>query len=385
MVQPVVPPETARSVTLMKPTIAAVAALTILLAMAFIATADEGTDYSFWSGSHVDTVMDSQYVRDRIRDPQGIHVTDTRIYILAYEDTQRPRAIRAFDRATQMELGDESFALAKENRCPADITSNGTTIWVLDSSCAQLNAHLYPERKFNSGKVYAYNIATMTQDTSKEFRITPFARPSRSEWVPGDLSFGKSICTDGITIWVRTTIEPEPPASVFHTASPPGEVPAAFDAATLARDTTRDIAVNGSGYAFVKGSGYILVEGSGYVFGGAIETDGETIWVAKSGGQWYVNLEAYSIATSARDVSRDFDGFPDFSEGGAGLFGPLSVTSMSLSCNTLYALNHSREEVYTIGHNPPNCEEYNKEVEVPTQRSMDTVRILSLGYWYDYP
>ncbi len=369
----------------MKPTIAAIAVLTILLAMAFNATADEGTNYSFWSGSHVDTVMDSQYVRDRIRDPQGIHVTDTRIYILAYEDTQRPRAIRAFDRATQMELGDESFPLARENRYPVDIASDGITIWVVDSSYIRLSSTINPERRFNTGKVYAYNIATKERDISREFRVTPASRPQWDEQIPGDFTRPFSICTDGTTIWVRTGVEPEPPATVFHTANPSWEVLAAFDAATLARDTARDIAVNYGKYVLTKGSGYIFDEGSGYIFGGAIETDGETIWVAKGAGQWYENLEAYSIATGARDMARDFDGFPDFSKGGAGLFGPLHIASMSLSCNTLYALNPSREEVYVIGHNPPNCEENSKEDEVPTQRSMDTVRILSHGYWDDYP
>ncbi len=369
----------------MKPTIAAVAVLTILLAMAFIAIADEGTDYSFWSGSHVDTIMNSQYVRDRIHDPQGIYVSDDRIYLLSYGVSGIPRAIRVFDRTTQMELGDESFALARENRYPVDIASDGVTMWVLDSSYIQLSSTIHPERRFNTGKAYAYNIATKMRDTGKEFRVTPASRPQFDEQIAGDLSSPLSICTDGTTIWVRTSAVPEPPATVFHTASQPEEMLAAFNAVTLARDTTRDIAVNGSGYAFVKGSGYILVEGSGYVFEGAIETDGQTIWVAKSGGQWYVNLEAYSIATGARDESRDFDGFPDFGQGGAGLFGPLHIASMSLSCNTLYALNPNREEGYVIGHNPPNCEENSKEDEAPTQRSMDPVRILSHGYWDDYP
>ena len=111
----------------MKLIIAAVTALIILSAMAFIAVADEGMDHQFWSGSHVDTIMDSQYVRDRVRNPEGIHVTDTRIYILDVWDSgrilSRKGAIRSFDRETQMEIGGESFFLAEENRFPVDITS----------------------------------------------------------------------------------------------------------------------------------------------------------------------------------------------------------------------------------------------------------------------
>ncbi|MCY4581071.1 MAG: hypothetical protein OXD31_18760 [Chloroflexi bacterium] len=353
----------------MKFTVAVVAALTILLAMAFASTANEGASQPFWSGAHIDTIMDSQYVRDRIRNPQGIHVTDGRIYILDVWDSgrilSRKGAIRVFDRETQMEMGDESFFLAKENRFPVDIASDGVTMWVLDNSYIQLSSTIYSERRFNTGKVYAYNIATKTQDESREFRVSPASRPQYDEQIAGDLMGGISIATDGTTIWVRTSKKREPPKTVFHTAKPSGEILAAFNAATLTRDTIKDIAIE---------------FGDGYVFQGSIETDGETIWVAKGKGQWYENLEAYSIATGARDMSKDFDGFPDFSEGGAGLWGPLSVSSMSLFCNTLYALNHSREEVYVIGHNtPPNCN------TKPTQPSLDTSWILRHGYEDDYP
>ena len=367
----------------MKYITATVVTLIALLMMAFIVIADGGEDYSFWSGSHIDTIMDSQYVRDRVRNPHGIHVTDTRIYILDVWDSGRipfrKGAIRAFDRETQLEMGDESFWLAKGNRFPVDIASDGTTIWVVDNSYIKLSSTIYPELELDTDKVYAYNIATKERDVSKEPSVVFASRSQPDGNIAGDLSSPLSICTDGTTIWVRTSIEPEPPSSVFHTASPLKEVLAAFNAETLTRDTTRDITVNYGGYAFVKGSGYVFVEG-GYVFGGAIVTDGETVWVAKGSGQWYVNLEAYSIATGMRDGLKDFDGFPDFRVGGAGLFGPLSVTSMSLHCNTLYALNHSREEVYVIGHNnPSNCD------TMPTRPSLDTSWILRHGYEYDYP
>ena len=347
----------------MKFTIAAVAALTILLAVAFITTANEGTDYPFWSGSHVDTVMDSQYVRDRVRNPQGIHVTETRIYILDVWDSgrilSRKGAIRAFDRDTQMEIGGESFFLAEENRFPVDITSDGTTMWIVDSSYIDLSSTIYPEIRFNTGKVYAYNIATKMRDTSKEFRITPASRPQGDEYVPGDFTSPSSICTDGVTIWVRTSIVPEPPLTLFHTAEPARQVLVAFSVGTLEGDACRDVTIE-------KG-------------GGAIETDGETVWVTNGTTQWDTYLEAYSIATNTRDTSKDFGGFPDFSTDGAGLFGSLSITGMSLNGNALYALSRFREEVYVIGHNPQTA------TAVPTQRSMDTSWILHQGYEDDYP
>ena len=142
------------------------------------------------------------------------------------------------------------------NDLPTGITSDGATMWVAD---------------YTDNKIYAYNLATMNRDSSKDFEAA-------------DLAFDNplGIWTNGTTMWVARNSGTN--SAVY-----------AYTIATKNRDISKDFT-----------TATLNVDGNNNPE--AIYSDGTTMWVADTDDS---KIYAYDLATNARDSSKDFDSLPD--------------------------------------------------------------------------
>lgn len=314
---------------------AAAIALSVIAVFAssflFVATADDGFEQ----------ILDEQVVYNLLEMPSGIHVDGDIVHIVSDGVPGAPKGIRQFSIANNAPISLVGIPLHPDNDYPAGLYSDGETMWVPDNAYGRRN----DER---TNWVYAYSHDTQMRDTSKEFGA--------------DNILG--ICGSGETIWLVTSkvLPPSPPTHLFNRTVYQME---AFDHATFNKDKLRDIT---------------LPEGDD-----ACVVSGNTAWVGgeKEGNQWYHKMHAYNTSTKKRTVEKDFDEFPDFSEGGLGLYGSLSISGYSIQGCILYAISQHREQVYALRF--PHCTDEGKEETMPTQRSLDTGWMLRSGYEDDYP
>ena len=134
---------------------------------------------------------------------------------------------------------------AADNTAPAGIWSNGTTMWVMDSS---------------DKKIYAYTLATNARNTAQDFDTLDAAG--------NDSPTG--IWSDGTTMWVMDSSD---------------EKIYAYNLATKARDASKDLDAHDDA-------------------GTDIFSDGTTMWVSNDTND---RIYAYTIATDTRDTSKEFD------------------------------------------------------------------------------
>ncbi len=139
--------------------------------------------------------------------------------------------------------------LAAGNVRPAGIWSDGTTMWVTESS---------------NKKIYAYNLSTKAWDSDKDFNTLDAAGNVRPA----------GIWSDGTTMWVADSSD---------------ETIYAYNLSTKARDSAKDFNT-------------LLAAGNGFPEG--IWSDGTTMWVADSSDE---KLYAYNLSTKAWDPDKDFN------------------------------------------------------------------------------
>ena len=137
---------------------------------------------------------------------------------------------------------------AAGNIYPRGIWSDGTTMWVSDSS----------------GKLYAYALATRARDADKDFDTLAAA---------GNTS-PRGIGSDGTTMWVTDWFDKK----IY-----------AYALATGARDADKD---------------FDTLEEAGNTSPYGLWSDGTTMWVSDSIAN---KLYAYALATGTRDADKDFD------------------------------------------------------------------------------
>ncbi len=149
---------------------------------------------------------------------------------------------------------------------PTGLWSNGTTMWVAD------DADRWVDGLENNDRIYAYGLATMARDSSKDFNRLNAAENDDPE----------GIWSDGTTMWV---------------ADQSDEKLYAYDMTTRERVEARDFdTLDAAGNDEPKG----------------IWSDGTTMWVADDAqGLWFTEdndkIYAYVLATRVRDPSKDFN------------------------------------------------------------------------------
>ena len=141
-----------------------------------------------------------------------------------------------------------SLELAAENRNPAGIWSDGTTMWVTDDI---------------DRKLYGYSMATMARDAGKDFTSLDARNVLAS-----------SIWSDGTTMWVA-----ERSVAKLY----------AYRMSDGGRDAAKD-------FDTLRAAGNSSPRG--------IWSDGTTMWVSDSSDE---KLYAYNMSTTARDTAKDFD------------------------------------------------------------------------------
>ncbi|MDE0471711.1 MAG: cadherin repeat domain-containing protein, partial [Ekhidna sp.] len=169
----------------------------------------------------------------------------------------------------------KEFDLHKDNSSPWGLWSDGTTMWVVD---------------YSDDKLYAYTLATGARDTSKEFDLH------------GDNSYPGGLWSDGTTMWVANE-EPSNDYSRRHKLY-------AYTLATGVSDGSKDLSVNIADTNYPSG---IYLDDTEIL---DLWSDGTTMWVLGitiTGVVGYPpdiynrKLYAYTLATGARDTSKEFD------------------------------------------------------------------------------
>ena len=175
--------------------------------------------------------------------PRGIWSDGTTMWISNYVDHK----LYAYNLATKAQDSTKDFNLNAGNTEAFGIWSDGTIMWVVDASLL---------------KTFAYNFTTKAYDSSNNFDLTGFVSGSNSPY---------GISSNGTTIWVSDFI---------------GRKIYAYTLATKVRDSSNDF--NTLIYDDDNPSG--------------IWTDGTTMWVANL----HPGVFAYNLATKQRDTSKDF-------------------------------------------------------------------------------
>ena len=137
--------------------------------------------------------------------------------------------------------------VAAGNGAPRGIWSNGTTMWVVDSS---------------DDKLYAYNMATKARDSSKDFNTLSAAGNNNP--------YG--LWSNGTTMWVIDISDKK----IY-----------AYAMSTKARDSSKD---------------FTALQSAGNTSPRGIWSNGTTMWVA----DWNKKIYAYSMSSKARDTSKEF-------------------------------------------------------------------------------
>ena len=145
----------------------------------------------------------------------------------------------------------EDFTLHADNDNPYGIWSNSTTMWVSDLS---------------DDHIYAYRMSDRARDTTEEFDL------------PADNGNPRGIWSDGTTMWVSDVSDDH----IY-----------AYRMSDQSRDTSKEFALADSNDG---------AQDNGSPRG--IWSDGTTMWVADIGDD---KLYAYTLATGARDTSKEFD------------------------------------------------------------------------------
>ena len=181
--------------------------------------------------------------------PKGLWSDGTTMWVLDDID-DKPYA---YTLATGARDKSKEFSLNSQNSSPRDLWSDGTTMWVLDRA---------------DDKLYAYTLATGARDSSKEFDLDSQNGNPSGLW------------SDGTTMWVLDNSDDK----LY-----------AYTLATGARDKSKEFSLN-SQNSSPKG----------------LWSDGTTMWVLddpydplKYGADG--RLYAYTLATGARDKSKEFD------------------------------------------------------------------------------
>ena len=87
----------------------------------------------------------------------ALAVTEDRVYIVEVGDNQ---SIKVYNRTTGAAVTSEDIALHADNDHARGMTTDGTTLWVLDSGYSD-----------GDNKVYAYTISSKTHDSGKDFDL----------------------------------------------------------------------------------------------------------------------------------------------------------------------------------------------------------------------
>ena len=149
-----------------------------------------------------------------------------------------------------------SCAVRQQNIAVHGVTTDGTTIWVVDQT---------------NDTLWAFNKTTRARDSAKDFSTTLLRSAASNVHING-------VTTDGTTIWV---------------ADETNDTLWAFNKTTRARDSAKDF------------SATILRSAESRISPTGVTTDGTTIWVA----DWYNGvLWAFNKTTHARDSAKDFSG-----------------------------------------------------------------------------
>ena len=188
--------------------------------------------------------------------PWGIWSDGTTMWI-AHDDRGRDaNKLYAYNLATKVRDPDKDFDTlhAAGNHSPRGIWSDGTTMWVADSS---------------NDKLYAYSMATREHDHPKDFNTLDVQGNTRPS----------GLWSDGSTMWV-TNHEFGPGSTVY-----------AYNLATKYRDPVKEFSAS-----------TLYLEWNGSPTG--LWSDGTTMWVADS---YDLKLYAYNLTSKDRDPPEDFD------------------------------------------------------------------------------
>ena len=142
---------------------------------------------------------------------------------------------------------------AAGNGSPAGIWSDGTTMWVADSS---------------DDKIYAYNLSTKARDSAKDFITLEDAGNDSPE----------GIWSDETTMWVADSSDDK----IY-----------AYNLSAKARDSAKD---------------FNTLDAAGNEGPAGIWSDGTTMWVADYSDE---KIYAYNLSTKARDSAKDFNTLED--------------------------------------------------------------------------
>ena len=174
---------------------------------------------------------------------RSITSNDTTMWVLDGSD-DTIYAYRKSD-GTRNSSKDFDTLTAAGNEEPTGITTNGATMWVAD---------------FTDDKLYAYNMTTKARDTSEEFNTVSGNQHPTGIW------------TDGITMWVADSVD----INLY-----------AYNLTTKTRDTNKE---------------FDTLPGNTNPYG--IWSDGATMWVA----DWSeAKILAYDMTTKARDTTKEFN------------------------------------------------------------------------------
>ncbi len=141
--------------------------------------------------------------------------------------------------------------IAADNRAPAGIWSNGTTMWVADS---------------DDKKVYAYKMSDMRRDSGKDFNT--LATPG------GKVAGPTGIWSDTETMWVADASHDK----IF-----------AYKMSDKSRDTGKD---------------FETLDAASNNSPGGIWSDGQTMWVLDTGDK---KIYAYKMSDQSRNPDKDFN------------------------------------------------------------------------------
>ena len=226
--------------------------------------------------------------------PAGIWSDGTTMWVADSSDDK----IYAYNLSTKARMSSKDFDTldAADNESPTGIWSDGTTMWVADSS---------------DDKIYAYNMSDKARVSSKDFDTLDDAGQRRPE----------GIWSDGTTMWVADSSDDK----IY-----------AYNLSTKARDSSKDFdTLDAAGNESPKG----------------IWSDGTTMWVADYSDD---KIYAYNLSTKARDSSKDFDTLEDAdNDHAAGIWSDgTTMWVADYSDDKIYAYNAPETAVSNMNRSP---------------------------------
>ena len=244
------------------------------------------TDFGWKAVDDFDTIRTAPFNTDA----SGLWSNGTTMWV---GDTSAEK-LHAYNLFTKARDADEDFDTlsAAGNAIVYGLWSDGTTMWVADTE---------------DDKIYAYNLSTKARDSAKDFDTLAGA----SNTAPGGL------WSDGTTMWVVDTFDDK----IY-----------AYNLSTKARDAGKD---------------FDTLAGAGNEEPTGIWSDETTMWVADNEDD---KLYAYKMSDKSRDTDKDFDTLAD-----AGNENPIGIWSDNLtmwvvgsSANKIYSYNMPRSSDNTL-------------------------------------